>query len=125
MLCCFVLLLWLASGLNFGRHVPCHHFLLDGVVAPEAENFIGDLAKRRDPAQGAHFPFFFQFRNAAFHVYFHGKISKSIFLMSQCLPIFVDQGRTLVLVRIGKHRERQQDKAIKMIEIRFKNDRSA
>ena len=43
-----VLLLRLGSSFNLGSHVTGHYFLLDGVVAPEAEHLVGDLAQAGD-----------------------------------------------------------------------------
>ena len=39
--------------LGFGREIARDHVLLDGVVAFEAQDLIGDAAQSRDAAQGA------------------------------------------------------------------------
>ena len=121
------LLLWSSrfSRLNLGRHVSGHDFLFDRVVAPEAEIPLYVILPREEMRRkSAHLPFLFQFGNPALHVNFHGKISKRIFLMSNASLYLSIERRTLVLVRFRRNRT-TQDKAIKMIEIRFKNDRSA
>ena len=111
--CCSSFGLRLGARFNLGRHVSRHHFFLDGVVAPEAEHFIRDLANGRDASQGAHLPFLFQLGNAALHVYFHGKISKGIFLMSQALPDICRSGWNPGIGRIGKHRNDDKTRLLK------------